>query len=57
MDSGYWFLFLLWVINIVFGISSLISNKVSNKFTTQIIMCMCIFWGGALLGIGTIFGF
>lgn len=31
MDSGYWFLFTIWVISLIYGISDFISRKVSKK--------------------------
>lgn len=60
MDSGYWFLFALWTISIVFGISQFIAEKMSknkgNLFKYMILGCAYLTGLGVLIVIGTIFG-
>lgn len=39
MDSGYWFLFSLWTICIVWGISSFFANKLTAKKFLRVVFC------------------
>ena len=43
MDAGYWFLFTLWLISLIYGIASLLSNKKSkNSKICRLIICCFI---------------
>lgn len=61
MDSGYWFLFTLWTIAIIFGIAQYLSLKFqhANNDTTKTV-CICTFLtiigSGCLLLVGILFG-
>lgn len=59
LDSGYWFLFSIWVITILFNISLFISNKVTNNSLPRIIVTSIIYSIEIvmLLVIGKLFGF
>ena len=60
MDSGYWFLFTIWTINVVYCISEFFSLKVQKDYetfkNTIMIGIMFVFGMIILLGIGIIFG-
>ena len=60
MDSGYWFLFSIWTISIVFAFSRFIANKLSKKEKILISAFITLFvfgMGAVLLGlIGLKFG-
>lgn len=62
MDSGYWFLFTLWTISVLFGISEFVSLKIlkSEESIIKEIFLACLLMvvgGGVLVGIGTFLGF
>lgn len=60
MDSGYWFLFTIWTISIIFGISRFLSYKISKKtiaiknllFTTLFYLVGML----GLVGLASMFG-
>lgn len=59
MDSGYWFLFALWTIVVIFSISHFIANKMCKEnikaaFLIKTIAYICGM--GVLVGIGIVFG-
>lgn len=60
MDAGYWFLFTIWTIVIVFGIAQLISEKLchrKNKYFKMIALAIAYVLGMSVLGgIGLIMG-
>lgn len=49
MDSGYWFLFALWMISMVFGFAQFAANKHTGLKNTAII-CLVSILGAAILG-------
>lgn len=60
MDSGYWFLFTVWTISMIFGFSQLISEKIclnKNKFVRIAVLAISYVLGmGILGGIGRVMG-
>lgn len=60
MDSGYWFLFTLWTICIVFGIGQFLSNKIASQQSAikKLMIFAIVYVVGMifLLVIGLIFG-
>lgn len=56
MDSGYWFLFTIWTISVIFGISQYIAGKfeVNGRFTKEIIIEFIVYViaMGLVAGIG-----
>lgn len=53
MDSGYWFLVTIWMINIIYGIAGYISNKINSKKYSCFCTCffsICMIGVIALLG-------
>lgn len=60
MDSGYWFLFTVWTISMIFGFSQLISEKIclnKNKFVRIAVLAISYVLGmGILGGIGLVMG-
>lgn len=63
MDSGYWFLFVLWSISMIFGLADLLSNKLTKDGTSQstwniLSHILILGVGGAVLAtIGFFWGF
>lgn len=49
MDTGYWFLFTIWTINIIYGLSIFLSNKIAVKMFDK------IFVTGVFYAIGMLF--
>ncbi len=51
MDSGYWFLFSIWTISMIFGISQFIANKLSRKEwkTINVFITLAVFGLGAVI--------
>jgi len=58
MDTGYWFLFSLWTICMIWGISSFIANKFAQKDLPNIIITsfIAIVLGLGLLAVGITLG-
>lgn len=60
MDSGYWFLFTIWTICMIFGVSSFLSNKIANgkNQILKIFICGIFYVIGmiALAALGYVFG-
>lgn len=60
MDSvGYWFLFSLWTITMLFAVASYLSNKLGGSSIRRIVACVAVLLLGAglLTGIGQFTGF
>lgn len=54
MDSGYWFLFSIWTISMVFGISRFIALKISkakSEITTLIFTVLIFILGATVIGV------
>lgn len=58
MDSGYWFLFSLWTIAVIFGIAQFVSEKVFKKDGLKILgtMAFCAVGAGVLVAVALVFG-
>ena len=59
MDSGYWFLFTLWMIVVIFTLSKYVANRVSNgKIVAEVVVesIIYIIGMGGLVGLGALFG-
>ncbi len=58
MDSGYWFLFTIWMIAVVFGIADFIGRKVTHKDNVWIIATGAVYVVGMVViaAIGLIMG-
>ena len=59
MDSGYWFLATIWTISMIFGIASLIAERLGKEsvLKKQIVLLGCYLAGMVLLvGVGAILG-
>jgi fucose 4-O-acetylase-like acetyltransferase len=60
MDSGYWFLFTIWSISLIFGFSRLVSNNVNkNKSLVRALACTAMVYVLCMAGlalVGYIFG-
>ena len=51
IDSGYWFLIMIWTISIVYGISNYISSFVKKPILKQAVLAVVYVCGMALLGV------
>lgn len=58
MDSGYWFLFSLWTIAVIFGISQFIAEKLFKKDALKLLATLgfCAVGAGVLVGIAVVMG-
>lgn len=58
MDSGYWFLFSVWTITIIFGFSQFFSGKILKKSVLKTIgtLGFCVAGAGALVGVAMVLG-